>query len=376
MRPSYDLGQRPAVLATHRVDRWLLGALGLLVALGLLLVLDASFFVGAEMYGDPYAIARRQLGFAMVAIAEAALLTRVRSDVFRKLAYPSLILVLFLLAVVLIPEIGQVRNGARRWIAVGSMAFQPSELAKVAMVLYLAHSLARKEKRMGSFSYGVAPHLIVAALPAGLLLLEPDFGTAGLLVALVFAMLFVGGARLSHLAGLVLLVVPPAFWLVWSSTYRWNRVVGFLDPFADPRGNGFQLVQSFLAFGNGGVTGVGLGAGKQKLFWIPEGHTDFIFALLGESLGLFGAVFVLCCFGMIAFRGFAVAARSLDRFSSLLAFGVTFLLVAQAVLNIAVVLGVVPTKGMPLPPLSYGGSSMLTTGLLVGILLSLSRETR
>ncbi|MDG2011708.1 MAG: putative lipid II flippase FtsW [Candidatus Binatia bacterium] len=376
MRPSYDLGQRPAVLATHRVDRWLLGALGLLVALGLLLVLDASFFVGAEMYGDPYAIARRQLGFAMVAIAEAALLTRVRSDVFRKLAYPSLILVLLLLAVVLIPEIGQVRNGARRWIAVGSMAFQPSELAKVAMVLYLAHSLARKEKRMGSFSYGVAPHLIVAAFPAGLLLLEPDFGTAGLLVALVFAMLFVGGARLSHLAGLVLLVVPPAFWLVWSSTYRWNRVVGFLDPFADPRGNGFQLVQSFLAFGNGGVTGVGLGAGKQKLFWIPEGHTDFIFALLGESLGLLGAVFVLCCFGMIAFRGFAVAARSLDRFSSLLAFGVTFLLVAQAVLNIAVVLGVVPTKGMPLPLLSYGGSSMLTTGLLVGILLSLSRETR
>jgi cell division protein FtsW len=376
MRPSYDLGQRPAVLATHRVDRWLLGALGLLVALGLLLVLDASFFVGAEMYGDPYAIARRQLGFAMVAAAEAALLTRVRSDVFRKLAYPALIIVLLLLVAVLIPGIGQVRNGARRWISLGFMAFQPSELAKVAMVLYLAHSLARKEKRIGSFSYGVAPHLIVAALPAGLLLLEPDFGTAGLLVALVFAMLFVAGARLGHLAGLVLMVVPPAFWLVWSSTYRWNRVVGFLDPFADPRGNGFQLVQSFLAFGNGGVTGVGLGAGKQKLFWIPEGHTDFIFALLGESLGLLGAVFVLCCFGMIAFRGFAIAARSLDRFSSLLAFGVTFLLVAQAVLNIAVVLGVVPTKGMPLPLLSYGGSSMLTTGLLAGILLSLSRETR
>ena len=268
------------------------------------------------------------------------------------------------------------RNGARRWLSLGLMSFQPSELAKVAMVLYMAHSLARKQERMSSFSYGVLPHLIVAAVPAGLLLLEPDFGTAGLLLALVFGMLFVGGARLHHLAGLVLLVVPPAFWLIWSSPYRWKRVLGFLDPFADPEGKGFQLVQSFLAFGNGGITGVGLGAGKQKLFWIPEGHTDFIFALLGESLGLLGALFVLCCFGVIAFRGFSVAARSIDRFSSLLAFGVTFLLVLQALLNIAVVLGVVPTKGMPLPLLSYGGSSMLTTGILVGILLSLSRETR
>lgn len=376
MRPSYDLGQRPSVLATHRVDPWLLGALGLLVGLGLILVLDASFFLGADLYGDPYAIARRQLGFALVAAAEAALLTRIRSDVYRKFAYPVLILALLLLAAVILPGVGLVRNGAQRWLPLGFIAFQPSELAKVAMVLYLAHSLARKEKRMGSFTYGVLPHMIIAALPAGLLLLEPDFGTAALLVALVFSMLFVAGARLSHLAGMVLLVVPPAIWLVWSSPYRWNRVVGFLDPFADARGSGFQLVQSFLAFGNGGVTGVGLGAGKQKLFWIPEGHTDFIFALLGESLGLLGAVFVLCCFGTVAFRGFSVAARSLDRFSSLLAFGVTFLLVAQAALNIAVVLGLVPTKGMPLPLLSYGGSSMLTTGLLVGILLSLSRETR
>ncbi|MFP6662604.1 MAG: FtsW/RodA/SpoVE family cell cycle protein [Deltaproteobacteria bacterium] len=241
---------------------------------------------------------------------------------------------------------------------------------------YRVAMLARKEERMQSFTSGVLPHLLVAAVPVGLLLLEPDFGGAVMILTLTFAMLFVGGARVAHLGAMVAAVAPVAVWLVWATPYRLARVLGFLDPFADARGGGFQLVQSFLAFGNGGVTGVGLGSGKQKLFYLPEGHTDFIFAILGESLGLLGAVFVLVCFGAVAWRGFAVAARSLDRFSSLLAFGITFLLVTQAILNIGVVTGLLPTKGMPLPLLSYGGSSMLTTGLLAGILLSLSRETR
>ena len=375
-RDLYEMRQRPAVLATHRIDPWLLGTLALLLALGLVLVWDASFFLAEELYGDPYAIARKQLGFAMVGGALAAVLSRVPSDVYRRFAYPMLLVAILLLAAVLVPDLGQIRNGARRWLSLGFLSFQPSEFAKLAMVLYLAHSLARKEKRMGSFVDGVLPHLLVAFVPVSLLLLEPDFGAAALFIILTFAMLFVGGARPMHLFGQVFAVLPVAFWLIWATPYRRARVLAFLDPFADPQGIGFQLVQSFLAFGNGGVTGVGLGGGSQKLFYLPEGHTDFIFALLGESLGLLGALFVLVCFAGVAWKGFSIAARSLDRFSSLLAFGVTFLLVTQAALNVAVVTGLLPTKGLPLPLLSYGGTSMLITGVLAGILLGLSRETR
>lgn len=368
--------QRPVVLASHRADPWLLGALGLLLLLGLVMVLDASFFLGAEMYGDSWLLARRQFGFALVAAAEVAILTRIRSDVFRRFAYPALGVSIVLLILVLVPGLGEVRNGARRWLDLGIIPFQPSELAKPALALCLAHSLARKEARMNSFVDGVLPHLVMAGVPILLLLAEPDFGGAVMMVALTFAMLFVGGARLRHLLAMVFSVLPAVVALVIFEPYRMRRVIGFLDPFADAQGSGFQLVQSFLAFGNGGVMGVGLGAGKQKLFYLPEGHTDFIFAILGESMGLLGALFVLFCFGAIAYRGFAVAARSLDPFSSLLAFGLTFLLVTQAILNIAVVTGLAPTKGLPLPLMSYGGTSLLTTGLLVGVLLSLSRETR
>jgi cell division protein FtsW len=189
-------------------------------------------------------------------------------------------------------------------------------------------------------------------------------------------MLFAGGARITQLGALVLAALPPGLALIWHSPYRWQRVTAFLDPWHDPLGNGFQLVQSFLAFGSGGVVGTGLGNGKQKLFYLPEGHTDFIFSLIGEELGLLGAVVVLLCFGVLAMRGFRIATRSRDCFTRLLAFGLTFLLVGQAILNIAVATGLLPTKGMPLPMVSYGGSAMMASGVQIGILLALSREAR
>jgi cell division protein FtsW len=196
------------------------------------------------------------------------------------------------------------------------------------------------------------------------------------LALVTVAMLFAGGARLLHLLGLALAGLPPALLLIWSSPYRWERVTAFLDPWRDPLGNGFQLVQSFLAFGSGGVLGVGLGNGKQKMFYLPEAHTDFIFSLIGEGLGLLGACLVLLCFGVLAARGFRVATRSRDCYTRLLAFGLTFLVVGQALLNVAVALGLMPTKGMPLPLVSYGGSAMLAAGLQIGVLLALSREAR
>jgi cell division protein FtsW len=340
------------------------------------MVFDASYFLGAERFGDAYALIRRQALFIVMSAGIAFGLSRVDPQTLRRVAYPALLTTLALLVLVLIPGIGQIRGGARRWISLGLFAFEPSELMKPVFVLYLAQSLSRKQERMRSFLFGVLPHLVMVVVPILLLLLQPDFGASAVLAVVTAAMLFAGGARVLQLAALGLAALPPAIGLIWHSPYRWERVTAFLDPWHDPLGNGFQLVQSFLAFGSGGVVGTGLGNGKQKLFYLPEGHTDFIFSLIGEELGLLGAVVVLLCFGVLAMRGFRIATRSRDCFARLLAFGLTFLMVGQAILNISVATGLLPTKGMPLPMVSYGGSAMMASGVQVGILLALSREAR
>lgn len=367
---------RPAVLRGRQVDPWLLGAVLGLLALGIVMVFDASYFLGAERFGSPYALVGRQAVFMCMAAVLALLLSQIDPLLLRRFAYPMLFATLFLLVLVLIPGIGQVRGGARRWISLGLFAFEPSELMKPVFVLYLAHSLSRKQPKIHSFLDGVLPHLLMLLVPILLLMLQPDFGASAVLALVTLAMLFAAGARLGQLLLLGLAALPPALALIWHSPYRWQRVTAFLDPWQDQLGNGFQLVQSFLAFGSGGVLGAGLGNGKQKLFYLPEGHTDFIFSLIGEELGLAGAVVVLLCFGVLAMRGFRVATRSRDCFSRLLAFGLTFLIVGQAMLNISVALGLLPTKGMPLPLVSYGGSAMMSAGLLIGVLLALSREAR
>lgn len=368
--------RRPAVLRGRQVDLWVLGAVLVLVGLGLVMVFDASYFLGQERFGDAYALVRRQAAFIVLAAGLAAVLSRVDPLLLRRFAYPALFAMLVVLVLVLIPGIGQVRGGARRWISTGLFTFEPSELLKPVFVLYLAHSLTRKRERITRFVDGVLPHLVVAVVPMLLLLGQPDFGAAAVIGFATAGMLFAGGARLLHLGALAAAGLPPALALIWISPYRWDRITAFLDPWHDPLGNGFQLVQSFLAFGSGGVFGVGLGNGKQKLFYLPEGHTDFIFSLIGEELGFVGAVLVLLAFGVIAMRGFRIATRSREGFSRLLAFGLTFLLVGQAMLNVGVALGLLPTKGLPLPLVSYGGSALLTAGIEVGVLLGLSREAR
>jgi cell division protein FtsW len=372
----YSEDRRPAVLRGRQVDLWLLGAVLGLLGLGVVMVFDASYFLGAERFGDAYALIRRQAVFIVLSAAIAFGLSRGDPQTLRRFAYPALIATLLLLVLVLIPGIGQIRGGARRWISLGLFAFEPSELMKPVFVLYLAQSLSRKQERMHSFAFGVLPHLVMVVVPILLLLLQPDFGASAVLAVVTAAMLFAGGARLMQLAALVLVALPPGLGLIWHSPYRWQRVTAFLDPWHDPLGNGFQLVQSFLAFGSGGVVGTGLGNGKQKLFYLPEGHTDFIFSLIGEELGLLGAIVVLLCFGVLAMRGFRIATRSRDCFARLLAFGLTFLMVGQAILNISVATGLLPTKGMPLPLVSYGGSAMIASGVEVGLLLALSREAR
>jgi len=275
------------------------------------------------------------------------------------------------LLIVFMPGVAQ--GKVRRWIDLGPLNFQPSELAKGATVLYLAHFFSRKADRITSFVRGLPP-LVIVGTAVVLILMEPDLGGAVFVCLLLFAFLFVSGAQPRHLGiltacGLVLLVCA-----IITASYRSDRFASYWNPAAHKQGKGYQLNQSILAFGAGGVKGVGLGESRQKMFYLPEAHTDFIFAVVGEETGLWGTVSILALFTLLGVRGLRVAARHPHPFGRLLAFGYTFLLVSQAGLNMAVVLGMLPTKGLPLPFISYGGSSLVMTLLYAGILLSLSRE--
>jgi len=275
---------------------------------------------------------------------------------------------------VLIPGIGSVRGGARRWMVIGPLSLQPTEFAKIAIVLYLAHSLTRKGERVESFKIGVLPHALVIGLMAGLAVLEPDFGTLVLAAGLLIAMLYVGGVRIRHLGFLAFTAVPALGLIALHKPHVLERIFGFLNPDVDPLGVNFQLQQSFIAFGSGGLWGVGLGESRQKMFYLPEAHTDFIFSVVGEELGLLGALLVLALFTVVAVRGFRIALRHPDPFASLLAFGVTLSIVLQVAVNVGVVLGCLPTKGLALPFLSYGGSAMIASLAQIGVLLALARE--
>jgi cell division protein FtsW len=279
------------------------------------------------------------------------------------------------LLLVLTPGIGAERGGARRWIALGGFSLQPSEFVKLGMVLFLARWISRHREAMPRFASGVLPALLCVGVCSALMLGQPDFGTAVILGLLLLLMLFVGGARPAHIGALVLCGAIATIAAVHLAPYRMRRLLAFMHPWEHSQDAGFQLVQSLIAFGSGGLSGVGLGQSEQKMLFLPEAHTDFIFALVGEELGLIGAVVVLVLFAVVAVRGFRIAVRHSDSFASLLAFGLTAVLVLSAVVNVGVVLGMLPTKGLPLPFLSYGGSALLATMLEVGLLAGLSRMT-
>jgi cell division protein FtsW len=339
------------------------------------MVFNTSYFFAGERFGDPLHVFRKHL----VSIALGSVLcftaSRLRSSAYERLAYPALAIVLLMLVAVLIPGVGLVRGGARRWIGFGAVNLQPSEIAKLVAVLYLARSMVRKGPRLTTFSLGVLPHFIIVGLLAVLVVVEPDFGTAALLGVTLFAMLFAGGVRWRDLAWPILPIVPLAIYAVASSPYRLRRVMVFLDPWEHPRDAGFQLVQSFLAFGSGGLFGAGLGESKQKMFYLPEAHTDFIFSVIGEEVGLIGALFMVGLYGLLAIRGLRLALRHPTVFGQLVAFGITTVIVLQAGINMAVVLGLLPTKGLALPFVSYGGSAMIGALASAGVLLALSRES-
>jgi len=375
-RPTFrgPLGnQRPRLVVNFGPDPWLLLGVAALVGLGAIMVFNVSYFHGQEM-GDTMHFFRKHVTSIVLGLVAAAVTSRIPSERIRQLAYPLLVVSVFMLVFVLIPGIGVRRSGAQRWFPLGPLSFQPTEVAKFAVVLYLAASLVRKGERVRDFVFGVLPHCVVVGLMAGLSLLEPDFGTAALVTAILLMMLFVGGARTLHLALMGAAVLPLVFWVVIMEPYRLARVMTFLDYTKDPQGMGFQLLQSLISFGSGGVSGVGLGQSEQKMFFLPAAHTDFIFSVIGEEFGLMGACVVVALFVVVGARGLRIAARHPDPFASLLAFGTTVLIVLQGALNIGVVLGCLPTKGLALPFISYGGSAMTIVLAEVGVLLSLARE--
>jgi cell division protein FtsW len=355
-------------------DYWLFLVVLALLGLGVVMVYSASAILATDRFRDAHFFLRKQLFWAVLGLAVMWAVMAVDYRRWRPLVSPLLALAFVLLVLVLIPPFGQSINGTRRWLRWGPISVQPTELAKLALVVYLADFLARRQAVIGSLWRGVVPPLVVTGGVAGLVLLQPDLGSAVAIVGVVLCMLFVAGTRLAHLGLIGALAVPVVILAVATASYRLRRVLTFLDPWADPRGAGFQIIQSYLALGGGGLLGRGLGESKQKLFYLPEPHTDFIFAILGEELGFVGAVATVTLFGLLLWRGIRVGLRVADPFGALLAFGVTALLATQAVVNLGVVVGLFPTKGLPLPFVSSGGSSLLVAMAAVGLLLNVSQR--
>jgi len=358
----------------RRMDPFLLLSTLALVGFGIVMVYSASFPVGTERMGDPYHFLKKQAIAAGLGIGLLVLGARMNYRYWQPLALPLLIASIILLVLVFVPGLRQQIGGAYRWLKIYGFSFQPSELAKLALVIYLARSLTKKEGRMERFTVGFLPFVVVLAILFPLVLKQPDFGTGVLFVAVVFLMLFVAGTPFRFLGGALLASVPFLVYLAVKANYRWERIVTFLDPWKDSGGAGFQIIQSFLGFGAGKVFGVGLAEGKQKLFYLPEIHTDFIFAVIGEELGLVGVSVIIALFLVLVIRGFQSCFRAPDRFGTFLALGITVLIAIQTLLNMGVVMGLLPTKGSTLPFISYGGTSLMMNLMAVGILLNVHSQ--
>jgi cell division protein FtsW len=345
----------------------------LLVGVSIVMVYSASAVVGLERYGRPSMFLIKQAMWAVLGIAMLGVVMRVDYRTYREpvFIWTALAVVsVALVAVLFSPPV----NNARRWFGFAGIGVQPSELAKLAAIFFIAALLERRMHRINEVSYALAPIGVLVAFLFGLIMLEPDFGTAMSLMLIAVVMVFAAGIDYRYVAGAALAALPAIYILVMGTGYRRRRMLAFLNPWEDPLGDGFQIIQSLIAVGTGGVWGKGLMNGGQKLFYLPEPHTDFIYSVISEELGLFGATAVLLCFCIVAWRGLRVALRAPDAFGAFLALGLTTMIALQALINISVVLGLMPTKGIPLPFVSAGGSSLLINLVGMGILLNVSQH--
>lgn len=347
-----------------------------LLGIGVVMVYSASAVIAFNEFGDWYYYAKRQLLFAIIGLIAMYIMMKTYYYLWYKWAKILLIICFVLLIIVLIPGIGDTRGGATSWLGVGTFGIQPSEFMKLGMIIYLAKRFSEKQDKMQSFSKGLIPPLGVLALAFGLIMLQPDLGTGAVLAGTVLLMIYNAGARVKHLASLMLVGVVGFVILVLAAPYRVARILAFLDPWQDPLGAGYQLIQSLYAIGPGGLMGVGLGMSRQKYFYIPEPHTDFIFSIMAEELGFIGGSLVIFLFLIVVWRGLRIAITAPDLFSSFVAVGIVGMIAIQVILNIGVVTGIFPVTGITLPLLSYGGSSLILTLTSLGILLNISRYSR
>jgi cell division protein FtsW len=356
------------------VDGWLFTVTLILVFLGLVMVFSASAVMAKERYGSAYYFLLRQVGWAAGGIL--AMVVAMKVD-YRRYKHPGVVFsVLGLTTLMLISVFFLDRaHNTHRWIHFGGFSFQPSEVAKVAVILFLAFFLESRIHSMNEWRNTLLPAILPTVMFLGLIVFQPDLGTAIACAAITACMFFVAGLELRWLGYAFAASLLPLYFLIFHVAYRRDRILAFLNPYSDPQGKGFHMIQSLIAVSTGGITGLGFMEGKQKLFYLPEPHTDFIFAVTAEELGLLGSLVVLLLFGIFLWRGVRTALRTQDMFGRLLAVGITSMVVVQAFINMSVVLGIMPTKGIPLPFVSYGGSSLLVTLACVGVLLNITKQT-
>jgi len=355
------------------VDRWMFTVTAILVFIGLVMVFSASAVMAKERFGSAYEFLIKQLIWAAAGLI--AMFVAMKVD-YKRLKHPAIVFTLlgattiFLISVFFLDR----AHGTHRWFHLGSLSFQPSELAKPALILFLAWFLENKTRAMDDWRNTLLPAVAPTVVFLGLIVFQPDLGTAIACAGITACVLFVAGIRLRYFGYAFLASLLPLYFLIFHVSYRKDRILAFINPYADPQGRGFHMIQSLIAVATGGVTGLGLMEGKQKLFYLPEPHTDFIFAVTAEELGLVGALTVVILFAIFLWRGTRAALRTQDNFGRFLAVGITSMIVLQAFINISVVLGLMPTKGIPLPFVSYGGSSLFVTLACVGVLLNITKQ--
>jgi cell division protein FtsW len=357
-------------------DFALLASTLVLVSLGLTMVFISSTVMANAQYQDPYFFVKRQSVYALLGVGALVLGRTTDYHVYKRYAYWVLLAALIGLVLVFVPHIGAKVRGSARWLRLGPVTLQPSEFAKLAMVIFLAYSLSRKQEKMKYFAIGFLPHILIAGVFIALILKEPDFGTSLTLAGIVFIMLLVGGTRFTYIFLSFCLAVPMAVVMVLRDPKKFSRILSFLDPWKYGQDVGYQLKQSLLAIGSGGLWGMGPGQSRAKLFYLPDAHTDFILSIFSEELGFVGVLLIISLFTLLVYRGLLVSMRAPDAFGSYLALGLTLLIALPACINMGVVSGILPTKGLSLPFLSYGGSSLLVNLLAVGILLNISSQIK
>lgn len=345
----------------------------ILICIGIVMIYSASSIYAWERYKDSFFLLKRHISFIIIGSLLTLLVMGIDYRRLRKFARPLLIVSLLLLVLVLLPGLGREVSGARRWFRFKFISFQPSELANMTIIIYMADFIARKGNSIKNFVRGFLPPMCVLGLAVLLILMQPDLGTSLALVIVVFIMLFVAGVRLSYLASVILASLPVLYLLIFNVAYRRMRIMAFLNPWLDPKGSGFQVIQSQIALGSGGIFGRGLGQSRQKLFYLPAAHTDFIFSIIGEELGLVGTIGIIILFMVFIHQGFKILKNSSDKFGYFLGLGLILLISFKAMINIGVSCGILPTKGLPLPFISYGGSSFIFDIISVGILMNIAR---